>query len=75
MSMISQKNIWIHPAFLDYVIFLKKQTFQAHFCKKQTLFQVVQLVKTCPFHVQLINIKNVFSVFNICSVKDHFYVK
>ena len=54
---------------------LKAKRFQQHFCKKQTLFPVVQLVKTCLFPVHLINVKNVFNLLNVYSVRNHFYVK
>ena len=51
---------------------LKTKTFQAHFCNRLTLILVIQLMKTWSFPVQAINVKNVF---NVASVRTHFYVK
>ena len=57
------------------MVALKTKTFQAHFVKKKTHLPVIQLVKTCLFPVQLINVKNMFNVFNVCSVRNHFFLK
>ena len=66
----------MHPVFFIFEwFFFKTKTCQAHFCIKQILLTVIQLVKTCHFPGHLINVKNVFNEFNVCSVSNHFYVK
>ena len=64
---ITRKHINIPCVFYFYVFSLKTKIFQTYFCIKQTLLPVIKLTKTCVFPVQ--------NVFNVCSVRNHFFVK
>ena len=68
--MNSPSVVFIFPWFS-----LKTNTFQAHFCRKQTLSFDILLVKTFFFPALLINVNNIFNVFPMCSLRKHFYVK
>ena len=69
---ITRKHINKPCVFCFNVILFKPKTFQAHFCRKQTLLPDIQLVKSRLFPAQQINVKKVL---NVCSVRKPFFCK